>query len=245
MLGALRDPEKIGRALRQIAGAIRGHHHDGGGAVVLQAAVEEPERLHDPARGVVGLGGERPAVHHGSRVALRMMIRGQGNRPLCACAYTVLVHEAHHPHGEALGGGDEAVGKGHGLLAGHRGHWRRRAEALELPLGERAEHHHAVGHPARHRGRRVAHRGRAAASTAAPLHVGEAQGRQAQRGGDARGIVPIVAVRGEAIDFTRIDARVRAGLENRLQRELELGRGRLPVLVVRGLADAGEDHLAA
>ena len=60
------------------------------------------------------------------------------------------------------------------------------AEALELTLGERAEDDDAVGVARGDRRRRVAHRRRAAAPAAAPLHVGEAQLGQAEGGGQAR-----------------------------------------------------------
>jgi hypothetical protein len=62
-------------------------------------------------------------------------------------------------------------------------------------LRERAEDHHAVGVAGGDCGRRIAHRGRAAA--AAPLHVREAQFGQAERGGESRGVVAIVAVGGK------------------------------------------------
>ena len=50
-----------------------------------------------------------------------------------------------------------------------------RAEALELALRQRAEHHDAVGLAGDDRRGGIAHRGRTAAAAAAPLHVGEAQ----------------------------------------------------------------------
>ena len=128
--------------------------------------------------------------------------------------------------------------------AGGRGR-RRRAEALELPLRERAEHHHAVGVAGGDRRRRVADRCGAATTAAAPLHVREAQLGQAQRRGQPGGIVAVVAVRGKAVDLARIETGVLAGGEDRPQRQLHLGLRRLAVLVVGGLADAGDGHVTS
>ena len=75
-----------------------------GGAVVLHAAVVEPEGLHDEARGVVRLGGKRPAVHDRARVRLRVMVGRERDGPLRLGSHAVVVHEAHDPHREALGG---------------------------------------------------------------------------------------------------------------------------------------------
>src|SRR5215471_18127914 len=61
---------------------------------------------------------------------------------------------------------------------------------------------------------------------------------------NAGGIVAVVAVRGEAVDLTRLDARVGAGAEDGLECQGELRVRRLPVLVVRGLPDASDGGLA-
>ena len=157
----------------------------------------------------------------------------------------VLVQEAHGPHGVALRRRHHAVGRVERRLARGGAARRRRAEALELALRQGAEHHDAVGHAAGHGRRGIAHGGRAAAAAAAPVHVGEAQRRQAQRRGEPRRIVAVVGVGGEAVDAARIDAGILAGGEDRLQRQLELRDRRLAVLVVGRLADAGDRHLAA
>ena len=105
--------------------------------------------------------------------------------------------------------------------------------------------HHAVGVAGRHRGRRVAHRRRAAASAAAPLHVREAQVGQAEGGGQPRGIVAVVAVRREAVDLPRVDSRIRARRQDGLQRQREFRLGSAAVLVVRGFADPDDRDPAA
>src|SRR6185503_15074661 len=122
---------------------------------------------------------------------------------------------------------------------------RRGAEALELPLGEGTEDHDAVGQAAGDRRRRVADGGGATTAAAAPLHVREAQLGQAERGGDARGIVAVVAVRGEAVDRARLEPGVRARVQDGVERQLELGLGRAAVLVVRRLADTGDGDAPA
>jgi hypothetical protein len=154
----------------------------------------------------------------------------------------VVVHVAHDLHRETLRRRDEAVREGQRRLAAGGGRRRCGAEALELALGERTEHHDAVSVAGRDRRGRVADRRRAASTAATPLHVGEAQLGKAERGGQARGIVTVVAVRREAVDLSGIDSGVFARGENRAERELHLGLGRLAVLVVRGLADACHRH---
>src|ERR1700730_9341543 len=74
----------------------------------------------------------------------------------------------------------------------------------------------------------------------APLHVGEAELGQAERGGEPRGIVAIVAVGGEAVHLARVDPGVLAGAQDGPQRQRDLRLGRPPVLVVRRLADPGD-----
>ena len=155
----------------------------------------------------------------------------------------MVVHEAHDAHREALGRGHHAVGEGERLLARDRRGRGCRAEALELALGERAEHDDAVGEARGDRRRGVADRRRAAATAAAPLHVGEAQLGQAEGGGQARRVIAVVAVGGEAVDLAGVDPGVLAGAQDGPERQLELRLRRLAVLVVRGLADADDGDL--
>src|SRR5215470_12603374 len=245
VFGALGYAEAVRGVRPQVARPLRRDHDDGGGAVVLHAEVVEAQGLDDPARGVVGLQRARPAVHHRARIGLRVVIRRQRDGPLRPLVDAVIMHEAHHSHGEALGRRAEAIGEGQRGLPRHRGAGRRRAKALELPLGERAEDYHAVRDAARHRGRGVAHRRRAPTSAAAPLHVGEAEGGETKGGRDARGIVAVVAVGGKTIDLAWLDASVGASTQDGLERQRELGVRRLAVLVVRGLADPRNGDLAA
>jgi len=92
-------------------------------------------------------------------------------------------------------------------------HFKRQwgAEPLELPLGQRAEDHDAVGEPRRDRRRGIADRRRSAATTAAPLHIGEAELGEAEGGGQARRVIAVIAVGGEAVDLAGVDAGVLAG----------------------------------
>ena len=231
--------------MAEVARLFRRHQDQRGRAVVLLAAIEQAPGFDDPARGVVGFGRERPAVHHRARIGLGMVIGGERDGALRRIGDLVLVQEAHRAHGVALRRRHHAVGRVERRLAGGDAARRRGAEALELALRQRPEHHDAIGHAAGHRRRGIAHGGRSAAPAAAPVHVGEAQRRQAERGGQARRIVAVVGVGGEAVDAARIDAGILAGRQDRLQGELELGDRRLAVLVVGGLADTGDRHLAA
>ena len=184
-------------------------------------------------------------MHHRARVGLGVMIGGERDGALRRIGDLVLVQEAHRAHGVALRRRHHAIGRVERRLAGGDATWRRGTEALELALRQRPEHHDAIGHAAGHRRRGIAHGGRSAASAAAPVHVGKAQRRQAERRGQARWVVAVVGVGGEAVDPARIDAGFLAGRQDRLQSQLELGDRRLTVLVVGGLADTGDCHLAA
>ena len=73
-------------------------------------------------------------------------------------------------------------------------------EASELTLRERAKYHDAFGLPGCDRGRGIGDRAGAAAATAAPLHVREAQIGNAERRGEARRVAAVVAERREAVD---------------------------------------------
>jgi hypothetical protein len=173
------------------------------------------------------------------------MVRGERDRALAVRRDAVLVHEAHEAHGEALRRRDEPVGKRERGLADGGGRGRRGPEALELSLRQRAEHHHTVGVPGRDGRRGVADGRRSAPTAAAPLHVREAQLRETEGGGEPGRVITVVAVRGESVHLARRDARVLAGGEDGAQRQLHLRLGGLPVLVVRGLADAGDGDTAA
>ena len=157
----------------------------------------------------------------------------------------VLVHVAHELQRVALGRHEDAVRVDQRVVAGDGAAAGGTAEALELALRQRAIHHHDVGLAGDDRRRRIAHRGRTAAAAAAPLHVGQPQLLGAERGGEPRRVVAIVAVGGEAVDVARIDPGILGRRQDRHQRQLELGFRRLPVLVVGGLADPDDGHLAA
>ena len=148
----------------------------------------------------------------------------------------------HGPHREGLRGRDQAVRhRERGFTAHPRG-LAGLSEAAELPLRERAEHHHALGETGGDGGRRVADRGRNAAAARAPLHVGEAQLAQPQRGGQPRRLVAIVGIRSEPVDVGDVDAGIVAGRANRAAGEHELGVRRFAAPVVDALADPGDRH---
>ena len=93
---ALHGAEEVHGSVRELLGPLGRHEDDGGGAVVLHAAVEQAVGLGDPAALVVGLARERPAVHHGPRVLLRVVVGSQRHCPLGVEADPALVHEAVH-----------------------------------------------------------------------------------------------------------------------------------------------------
>jgi hypothetical protein len=90
--------------LREVGGALGIHHHDGRGAVVLHAAVEQVERLDDPARRVVLGCVQRLAMHHGARVRLRMVVGRQRDGAQRLLPDAVLVHVALHRMAKRCGG---------------------------------------------------------------------------------------------------------------------------------------------
>ncbi len=184
-------------------------------------------------------------MHDGPRIGLRVVVRGERDGSQGLLPHTVVVHEAHHPHGEPLGRGDEPVGEREGRLARHRRQGRPPAEASELALGQRPEHDHAVSQTTGDGGSGVTNRCGASAPTPAPLHVGEAQLGQAESGSQARRLVAVVRVGGEAVDLPGRDAGILAGAEDRHQGKLEFGIRGLAVLVVGRLPNAYHRHLAA
>ena len=238
-VGADGGAEQVGGRMGDVLGAFGGHQHHGGGAVVFQAAVVEVKGFDDPAGGVVGGLVEGPSVHHRPWVVLRVVVGGQGDGPQCLLAHPMVVHEALHLHGEHLRRRHQPIGCRLGAFADNRLAPGALAEAAKLALGQRPEHHHAFGQPAGDGGCGVADSGGPAATTAAPLHVGEPKLPAAQGGGKARGVAAVVAVGGEAVHLPRRDARVFAGRDDGLEGQLELGVRGLAALEVAGLADPG------
>ena len=121
--------------------------------------------------------------------------------------------------------------------AGHHVAARPLAEAPELALRQGTEDHHAFREAGRHRRCGMRNRRRAAATAAAPLHIGKAQIVDAERVGEARWIATVVGEGGEAVHLLGRDAGVFAGGDHRHQRQLELGIRRLAAFVVGGFAD--------
>ena len=183
-------------------------------------------------------------MHHRARVGLRVVVGGERDSALRVASDAVFVHEARHLHRELLRRCAHAVRHLAGHVAGDRGGPGGLAEAAILALCERAEDDDALGQPGSDRRRAVRDRGGAAATSAARLHQRAAQPVRAARRSEARRIAAVVAVRREAVDLARVEAGIGAGGEDRLERELELGVGRLAVLVVGRLADADDGDLA-
>ena len=79
--------------LLQVARAVGGADDDGGAAVALQAAVEQPERIGDHARGVMLLDRQR-LVHHHVAVEDRVLARVDGDLGEVARRRAVELHVA-------------------------------------------------------------------------------------------------------------------------------------------------------
>ena len=202
------------------------------------------ERLDDPARVVVLLLRERPPIHHGPGVVLGMVIRGQRQRPQRALLHPMFVHEALHLHGEALRRRHEAIRNRVRAVAGDDIAHGPLAEAPELPLRQRPEHDHALGHSRRHRCRGICKSAGATAAATAPLHVGETQVVNAERSRQPRRIAAIVREGRESIHLLRRDASILASRQDRHQRQLELRIRCLPALVVGGLPHPSDGNRA-
>ena len=227
----------------QVAGALgRGDHH-GRGAVVLRTAVEQVEGLHDPARLVVGLARQRAAVADRPGIALGVGVAGQRDVAQRFLANVVVVHEAPRLH-RALGRRvEQAVGGG-------PGHRRRQppapsgapgAEAPELPLRDRTEHHHVARVTRAHCGVRHLHGGSDVVAAARERLAGEAQLVDPQGLRQTQRRVALVHVGDEAVDLGQLQTGVLDRVADGDAGELELAVRRAPALVVLRFADA-HDH---
>ena len=151
-----------------------------------------------------------------------------------------------HLHGEHLRRRHQAVGHGERRVAVDGLDLRALAEPPELALAPApGRHDHAVGQarrrsprprwPSRPRRRRRRR----------PTACWRSAGRwQPERGRQARRVVAIVAVGGEAVDVGRVDPGVGARLHHGVDRQPELRVGRPPPLVVLGLGHADYRDLA-
>src|SRR5581483_10706342 len=91
--------------------------------------------------------------------------------------------------------------------------------------------------------RRVADRGRDAATAAAPHHHRQPDLGQVQRRRNPRRFVAVVGIGGEPVYLLDADAGVVGRPGNRFAGQQELRLRRLPALVVFGLADSGDRDL--
>ena len=90
----LAEAEQVHRRLAQVARALGRGDDDGDGAVRDQAAVEQVQRLDDPARRVVVVERHRPAVHLRVRVQLRPRALADRDRAELIVRRAVEVHVA-------------------------------------------------------------------------------------------------------------------------------------------------------
>jgi hypothetical protein len=173
-----RRAEKVCGRVRKIPGALGRDQDDGSGAVVFHAAIEQPKRLHDPARLIILLLAKRLAAHEGARIGLRMMIGGERDRAQRSLLDVVLFHETSHLRGKALCWRYRAVRDRESHLAGNHGRRPILAERhpavpvpCELPLSRSAKYNDAIRKPAGNRGAGMSDSSRRTAATSTPLHA--------------------------------------------------------------------------
>ncbi len=178
VVSAGRHAEKICGRMRKIPGALGRDQNDSSGAVVLHAAIEQPKRLHDPARRIILLFAKRSTSHEGARIGLRVMIGGKCDRAQRSLRDPMLLHETSHLHRKSLGRRYRAVRNRESHLAGNRGRRTAIAErhpalpvANELPLSQSAKHNDTVRKAAGNRSGGMSDGRRRAAATPTPLHA--------------------------------------------------------------------------
>ncbi len=241
---SLRRRQQERRLVTQVARPLRRRQHHRRRAVVLQAAVVEPERLGDPARGVIPLAGEWAAVHHRARIALRMRVGGERHRAQRLVGGAVVVEEALRAQRDLLRRRHQPERRDVGAASRDRRRSVGLTEPSELSLRERAVDHGVLAEAGGERRRRVGDRAADAAAAAAPEHVRERDVGQAERGAEAGRIAALAGVGAEAVDLAHVEPGVGGRLLDRLDREQELGHRRLAVAVVGGLADADDGDAA-
>ena len=228
--------------LGELAGALGAGHDHRRRAVVLLAAVEEPERLDDPARVEVVVLRQLAAVADRARVALRVRVAGERDLGQGVLGDVVLVHEALRDHRVPVGRHHHPVGDAEGALlrdphpAGHA----RLSEAPVLPLREAAIADDVVRVA---RGdRRIRDRERAGhtVAPAVPGQRGEARLLDAEHRRELRWRAAIVGVGDEAVDRLDVDAGVHRCVGDRRDRELQLAVGGAARPVVDRLAHADD-----
>ena len=228
---ALGDAGNINRLLLQILRALGRGDDDGAGGVGLEATIEEPERIRNPARLHVVVERQRTPAHDRLLVELRVFARGERHRRHRLERRAVEVHVARrdpcvplHRHRRAIGHVPFADGRSERAAAA--------ASASALAATGGTDAHRGVPEPShrhqdvfrdavdnRHRGALQARdRGRAAG-----MHGdGVAQILDAEVGGEM--------FRGrsdrrpdDAIDIMRRQPRIGDRVQRRLERELQIG----------------------
>ena len=244
---ALGGGHEVSWRLFHVPGPLGRCQNHSGGAVSLLAAVEQMERLGDPAGGVVRLHRQRPAVHDGAGVCLCVLVGCQRYCAKLVLGRSIIVHVALGLHrSQRLPGGHASEGRlvggevHHSGLAGRKG----LPETSELTLGQSSVGDYVLGVPCDEGSRCVAYGSRTAAAAAAPEHGVEAHLGRPQSGGYADWVVAVVRVRGEAVYLSRIESGVLCGGHDGLKTQVELAVGALAPLVIVAFADANDGNLA-
>ena len=119
------------------------------------------------------------------------------------------------------------------------------AEPAELALSQPSVRHGDIAITGGDSRCGIGNRTGTAAAAATPEHVAEADMLHAQRGGDVRRVVAVVAEGGEAVDVADVDARVIGGELDRVQGHLELWVGGGAAFVVTRLAEPNDGRAPA
>ena len=243
--GALRGARDDRRRACQVGRALRTGHHHRDRAVALLAAVEQPQRVDDPARRLVLVEGDRPLVEVRGGVGGRVLAEGDRHPAEVRTGGAVLVHVA--PRRHCHPGGRRRQPERHVpavvdvLCSGAELAARDpAAEAAAGALVEGAVADDDVGDAGRHRERRLLHGG--AGRSAAVVDAAE-EGQLPHAEG-ASDLDLGAAVGGERHQSAHIAGRHPGVVEcstHRLDRQLQLGAAR--VLGELGRADAGDRRL--
>ena len=228
--------------LLEIARAVGGADDDRSAAVAFEAAVEQPERIGDHARGVMVLDRER-LVHHHVAVEDRVLARRDGDLGEVARRRAVELHVPARALGVELGRREHADRR---LELGGQGELRKLLQACRHAragiAGAADRDQHVLADAGRHCHRRALDRGDAGRAA----HRHEQRQReigQAEIGDEILGDAAAREIGHDAVDVARAQSRILDRLEARLELQ------RQPALVraacISRLTDAADCGLFA
>ena len=232
----------------EIGGAFARRDDDSARAVALLAAVEEVVGVGDDARGLVFLDRQRPPVHDGSGVPLRV---GVGRHRHCAelrARRPELVHVPARIERVPLRRREQPERRQEGLRTPDRRAHRLRREPVTgprptepkcLPLADRPVADDRRRDAGRDGDRGVVDDARGRVATTR-IQVHESQVAESQRLCDRDRRGPFARVCAQSVDVGQLEPGVVDGADDREAAQLELGPRGTTGLRVLGLADAGD-----